>query len=191
MIALIGNRPAIQVGRHQVHQYDTRWLGDALRRAATAAESENFPFLDEIRLGIEEYLETRCKLQVIPLPTLFDRVRRMLRKVGCGLIAENLEPVAPPVTLSLDQIAREIGDGFELAFYEQLRTEISDLRQQGVEQLYFDGLREAVRVLRRCDGGWNDACQQSLEEIRAFLMRQHREFRFGLSEIEIDSWLPE
>ena len=190
MIALIGNRPAIQVGRHQVHQYDTRWLGDALQRAATAAESENFPFLDEIRMGIEEYLETRCKLQVIPLPSLFDRVRRMLQKVGCGLIAEKLEPVAPPVTLSLDRIARDVGDGFELAFYEHLRKEISTLRDEGVEQLYFDGLRDAVRVLRRCEV-WNDSCQQSLEEIRAFLMRQHREFRFGLNGVEIDSWLPE
>lgn len=190
MIALIGNRPAIQVGRHQVHQYDTRWLGDALRRAAVAADSENFPFLDEIRLGIEEYLESRCSLRLIPLPSLYDRLRRMLRHVGCGLIAEKLELLAPPVTLSLEEIAVEVGDGFELAFFEHLRGEIGNLRSEGVEQLYFTGLRESVRVLRRSTG-WNDGNQELLEEIRAFLMRQHREFRFGSCGVEVDSWLDE
>ena len=190
MIALIGNRPAIQVGRHQVHHYDTRWLGDALRRAAAAAESENFPFLDEIRLGIEEYLETRCSLQLIPLPSLYERMRRMLRKVGCGLTADHLEPLAPRVTLSLEAIALLVGDGLELGFFERLRSEIGALRSEGAEQLYFTGLRGSVRILRRCEV-WNDACEQLLEESRAFLMQQHREFRFGTSGVEADSWLAE
>ncbi len=190
MIALIGNRPAIQVGKHQVHDYDTRWLGDALRRAAAAADSENFPFLDEIRRGIEEYLESRCSLQLIPLPSLFDRVRRMLRHVGCGLIAEKLEPLAPPVTLALDEAARFAGDAFELAFFEHLRAEIDDLRGEGAEQLRFTGLHAAVRILRRCDG-WNASCDQLREEIHAFLLRQHREFRFGTNGVEVDSHLLE
>lgn len=188
MIALIGNRPAIQVGSHQVHDYDTRWLGDALRRAAAAADSENFPFLDEIRRGIEEYLESRCPRTLIPLPLLFERVRRMLRQVGCGLIAERLEPLAPPVTLALDQIARLAGEGFELAFFEQLRGEIHGLRAAGAEQLRFTGLRECVRILRRRDQ-WDASCDQLREEIRGFLLGQHREFRFGADAHE--AWLPE
>ena len=31
MISLIGNRPALQIGRYQVIEYDTGWLDDALR----------------------------------------------------------------------------------------------------------------------------------------------------------------
>ena len=51
MISLIGNRPAIQIGRYQVIDYDTAWLDDALYRAAVAAEHEDFPFVAEIRSG--------------------------------------------------------------------------------------------------------------------------------------------
>ena len=49
MISLIGNRPALQIGRYQVIDYDTAWLDDALKRAALAAEHEDFPFIADIR----------------------------------------------------------------------------------------------------------------------------------------------
>lgn len=188
MIALIGNRPALQVGRHQVHDYDTLWLGDALRRAAAAADSEGFPFLDEIRRGIEEYLESRCSLELLPLSALYDRVRRMLEQIGCGLMAEKLPILAPPVTLSLKDAALEAGDGYELAFFETLRGEIGALRDEGVEQLRFTGLVAAVRILRRSED-WSASCEQLRDEIRAFLLRQHRDFRFGSdTPAELGEW---
>ena len=55
MISLIGNRPAIQIGRYQVIDYDTAWLDDALYRAAVAAEHEDFPFVEDIRSGFVRY----------------------------------------------------------------------------------------------------------------------------------------
>lgn len=183
MIALIGNRPSIQVGKYQIHDYDTRWIGAALRRAAIAADSENFPFLDEIRHGIEEYLESRCSLRLIPLTRLYERMRRMLRAIGCGLMAEKLEPLAPPLRFPLDDVARSAGEGFELAFFEQLRGEIVSLRSEGVEELQFTGLREAVRILRRRDA-WDHGCERLSEEIHAFLVRQHHEFRFATNGID-------
>ncbi|RYD61291.1 MAG: hypothetical protein EOP83_17385, partial [Verrucomicrobiaceae bacterium] len=100
MISLIGNRPALQIGRYQVIDYDTAWLDDALRRAATAAEHEDFPFIADIRAGIVQYLETKCPLKLLHLEDLFDRMRKMLVKIGCERIAEKLEPLAPPVTVS-------------------------------------------------------------------------------------------
>ncbi|BCX49545.1 hypothetical protein HAHE_34530 [Haloferula helveola] len=176
MIALIGNRPAIQVGNYQVHDYDTRWLGDALERAAAAAERQDFPFLDEIRQGIEEYLETRCSLELLPLPTLFERVRMMLEKIGCSPIASKLEPLAPPVTLSLEHAARTAGNGFELAFFEYLRSELRDLRDAGAEEIHFTHLRECVALLRQSDS-WDDESERLLTDIRGFLYNHHRDHR--------------
>ncbi|MEM1085111.1 MAG: hypothetical protein AAGI48_13445 [Verrucomicrobiota bacterium] len=175
MIALIGNRPAIQVGNHQVHDYDTAWLGHALRRAAEAADRRDFPFLEEIRQGIEEYLESRCSLSLLPLPTLFDRMRKMLVKIGCDLIAEQLEPVAPPVTLSLTHAARSAGNGFELAFFERLRGELAELRLAGAEEIRFTGLRESVLILHGSEI-WDSRCEQLLEELRSFICSHHRDF---------------
>lgn len=176
MIALIGNRPAIQVGRHQVHDYDTLWLGRALERAAAAADLADFPFLDEIRKGIEEYLETKCHLQLLTLETLFVRMRAMLEKIGCNSIADKLEPLAPPVTLSLEGPARDAGNGFELAFFELLRAEISELRRAGAEEIHFTQLKESIMLLRRREK-WDKGCDQLLTEIRNFLWNQDREVR--------------
>lgn len=174
MISLIGNRPALQIGRHQVIDYDTAWIGDALRRAARAADREDFPFVDEIRSGVVEYLETKCPLRLMRLDELYDRMRRMLVKIGCGGIADKLEPLAPPVTVSLVRAAMEAGNGFELAFFEMLRSELADLRAAGAEEIRFTGLRESAMILRGATK-WNKRCGRLLIEIEAFLHNLDRE----------------
>ena len=176
MISLIGSRPAIQVGRHQVIQYDTLWLGTALRRAATAAEREDFPFVDEIRQGIEKYLETKCPLRLLTLGELYDRLRHMLVRIGCETIADKLEPLAPPVTLSLLRLAKEAGDGYELAFFSLLRGELAELQAAGAEEIRFGGLREAVRTLCRTDK-WDARCDSMLADLRGFLCEMDRDRR--------------
>jgi len=174
VISLIGSRPAIQVGRHQVIQYDTAWLGVALRRAASAAERDDFPFVDEIRLGIEKYLETKCPLTLLPLPDLFERVRHMLVRIGCETIAAKLEALAPPVPLSLVRLAKEAGNGFELAFFGLLRDELTELHAAGAEEIRFTGLREAAHVLANTEK-WDSRCEAFLADIRAFLGELHRD----------------
>ena len=168
MISLIGNRPALQIGRYQVIEYDTVWLDAALRRAARAADHEDFPFVDDIRCGIVKYLETKCPLKLLNLEDLYDRMRKMLVKIGCERIAEKLEPLAPPVTVSLVRAAMEAGNGFELAFFENLRAELSDLRAAGAEEIRFTGLRESTMILRGT-AKWNKQCESLLSEIEAFL----------------------
>lgn len=168
MIALIGNRPVLQVGRHQVPDYDTAWLGRALQRAARAADLESFPFIDEIREGIEEYLESRCALELLPLTALYARLRQMLETIGCASIADKLEPVAPPVTLCLAHAARRAGNGFELAFFQQLRSELEELREAGVEEIHFVHLRESIQLLCGVDD-WKPQCDRLLGEIRSFI----------------------
>jgi hypothetical protein len=174
VISLIGNRPALQIGRHQVIDYDTAWIDDALRRAARAADQEDFPFVDEIRSGVVQYLETKCPLKLMRLDELYDRMRRMLVKIGCTGIAEKLEPLAPPVTVSLVRAAMDAGNGFELAFFENLRAELAALRTAGAEEIRFTGLRESAMILRGA-GKWNKHCETLLFEIEAFLRTWDRE----------------
>jgi hypothetical protein len=168
VISLIGNRPALQIGRYQVIDYDTAWLDDALQRAARAADREDFPFIDDIRSGIVKYLETKCPLKLLELEELYNRVRRMLVKIGCESIAEHLVPLAPPVTVQLVRAAMEAENGFELAFFATLRAELRELRAAGVEEIRFTGLRESVLILRGT-AKWNKQCENLLTEVRAFL----------------------
>ena len=174
MISLIGNRPALQIGRHQVIDYDTVWLDDALQRAATAAELEDFPFVADIRGGIVQYLETQCPLKLLHIGDLFERMRKMLVRIGCDRMAEKLRPLAPPVTVSLVHAAMEAGNGFELAFFAALRTELVELKAAGAEVIRFTGLRESALILRGTSE-WNKQCESVLAEIHAFLSAWDRE----------------
>lgn len=178
MISFIGNRPAIQIGRHQVIDYDTCWLDDAIRRAALAADLTDFPFVDEIRAGIVQYLETKCPLRLLHIDELFDRMRRMLVQIGCVSIAEKLEPLAPPITVSLIRAAMEAGNGFELAFFESLRNELQELRRAGAEEIRFTGLRESTLILRGTTK-WDKHCEVLLREIQQFLVAWDRDVKGG------------
>ena len=174
MISLIGNRPALQIGRYQVIDYDTAWLDDAIRRAAHAADHTDFPFISEIHTGIVQYLETKCPLRLLHLDDLFDRMRRMLVQIGCVTIAEKLEPLAPPITVSLIRAAMEAGNAFELAFFESLRNELEDLRRAGAEEIRFVGLRESTLILRGTQK-WDKHCDTLLREIHQFLIAWDRD----------------
>lgn len=149
-------------------EYDTAWLDSALLRAAKAADQNDFPFIVEIRSGVFQYLETKCPLRLLLLEDLYERVRKMLIKIGCQNIADNLRPLAPPVTVSLIRAATEAGNGFELAFYETLRAELEELRQAGAEEILFTGLRESVLILRS-SAKWDKRCEVILRDIEAFL----------------------
>jgi len=174
VISYIGNRPALQIGPYQVTDYDVAWLDDALRRAAQAADQQDFPFVEKIGPGLLQYLETKCPLKLLNLEDLYDRMRKMLVKIGCGPIAEKLEPLAPPVTVSLVRAAMEAGNGFELAFFETLRMELGELRSAGAEEIRFTGLRESTLILRGCLK-WNKHCESLLAEIESFLRNWDRD----------------
>jgi hypothetical protein len=174
VISFIGNRPALQIGHCQVIDYDTSWLDDALHRAAEAADHGDFPFLEEIRTGVEQYLETQCPLRLLQIEELFDKIRRMLMAVGCEQIATHLELLAPPVTVSLVQTARQAGNAFELAFFNALRGELAALRGSGAEEIRFTGLRECILILRG-SVKWDKRCEATRREIRAFLAALDRE----------------
>lgn len=174
MISFIGNRPAIQIGRHQVIDYGTEWLDAALLRAARAADLGDFAFVEEIRAGVVQYLETKCPLRLLALEELFDRMRRMLVQIGCVAMAEKLEPLAPPVTVSLIRAAMDAGNGFELAFFVSLRAELRDLKVAGAEEIRFTGLRESTMILRGV-AKWDRRCDALLVEIQQFLRAWDRD----------------
>lgn len=174
MISFIGNRPALQIGRHQVIDYDVGWIDDALRQAAEAADHQDFPFISEISEGIVQYLETKCPLKLMHLDELYERLRKMLVKIGCEPIAEKLEQLAPPVSVSLVRAAMEAGNGFELAFFETLRVELASLRGVGAVEVRFTGLRASVLILRGVEQ-WNKSCDALFQEIQAFISAWERD----------------
>jgi hypothetical protein len=174
MICLAGKLPVLTVGRHQIVGYGTDWIEAALHRAAEACDRADFPFIDDIRDGVLHYLEHKCPWRLIAIEDLFERMKRMLCRIGCEAIADQLHPLAPPLTVSVARAAREAGNGFELLFFQALQAEIDDLRARGAEEFHFIDLRECARILRGAQR-WSRSCEILHREILAFLQNFARQ----------------
>ncbi len=163
--------PVIQVGDYQVTNYDTFWIRRAIQGAADRAHHPEFAFVDDIYEAVVYYLENQCSLRLLHLEALFDRIRHMLKRIGCETIANALQIEAPPVTISLEKAATEAGNGFELAFYQILQKEMQSLKKLGAKEVFFGHLRESIMVLKQSQE-WSDACEQLEKDIMLWLKKE-------------------
>lgn len=164
MICIAGNMPVIQVGDYQVTNYDTHWIHRAIQAAADRVQHSDFAFVDDIYEGIIYYLENQCSLRLLQLEDLYQRIRYMLKRIGCETVANALRIEAPPVTISLEKAAIDAGNGFELAFYQILQEEMRQLKKLGAKEVFFGHIQESILVLRQTKE-WCDGCQQLENDI--------------------------
>lgn len=158
MICIAGNLPVLQVGRYQVTGYSTHWIRIAIEEAAERAQQEEFAFVEDIYEGVIHYLEHKCALRLLKLEDLYKRIAFMLSRIGYGSIANALQPIAPPVTISLERAARDAGEGYELAFYKELQNELFNLKDTGATEVYFSHVEECVHILSRTEE-WDTRCE--------------------------------
>lgn len=169
MICLIGKRPILRIGpHHQVIGYDTEWIDRAIRRAAMAAGRDDFPCVEDITIGIVHYLENSCPLSLLPIEDLYVRIDRMLRRISCDAIADQLTVLSPPVTLSLASTLRELDFGFELGFFQQLHGQLEELHCYGVEKIKVVEVRDTVLQLRN-QTRWTRNCDALATDILSFI----------------------
>lgn len=184
MICLVGNLPVLQVGHHQVVGYGTEWIEEALHRAVERCDRNDFPFIDEIRDGVLHYLEFRCPLRVLALEDLYKRIESMLYKIGCQAIADQLKPIAPPVTVSLTRWAREAGNGFELVFFCLLTEDLNNLANCGAERINFRDIQESAMILRD-QKSFTEDCAKLASEIVDFIVNFQSDTEMAERQIEL------
>jgi len=144
------------------------WLSEALHEAASNAHISEFPIAQHIREGIAHYLENDCPLTQLPIEDLFSKIRHMLKRIGFDHVAEKLQTVAPPITISLVNVASQIDPGFEIAFFLKLREEVSNLRSHGAAVVSFEDLEQCVLLLKQRKK-WTKACTVLENEIVSFV----------------------
>lgn len=168
MICIAGNMPVLQVGEHQVTNYDTYWIRRAIENAAARANQPYFAFVDDVYDGIIYYLEHHCPLNLLPIETLYLRIRHTLKRIGCEAIANAIEIECPPVTISLERAAVEAGNGYELAFYRILQSEMMALKELGASEVFFSEITESILVIRQSKD-WCSDCDQLEADILVWL----------------------
>lgn len=168
MICIAGNLPVLQVGRHQVCGYETDWIRMGLEQAVERAGCKDFPFIDDIYDSIVHYMEHKCPLRLLPVEKLNQRIIHMLKRIGCEHLAKAMPTVAPPITISLEDAAKQAGENYELGFFSNLKEEIQEAKSTGAAALVFDDVKTSVRILKQRDQ-WDESCDSLEQEILDYL----------------------
>ncbi|MBL9155091.1 MAG: hypothetical protein JNK37_21595 [Verrucomicrobiales bacterium] len=183
MIALPADMPLIRISRENLALCEPQWLRDMLKAAAKAADVPDW-LADDVCKGIESYLKNHYPGTVIDLPDLFVRIKRTLGQLGLGDFAAQVNEAAPPVRISLPDLARRAGPGFELLFFELLKNRFREAADGGARRLICYGLRPCVKQLATATK-WTVRCGRLETEIMAFLAHEHSRLADHLPELTL------
>lgn len=175
MIALPSSLPLIKIGQDNLVACDAEWLRGNVRDAAARADVPEW-FADDVVSGVITFLRNHYQGTTITLDSLYGRIRDTLENLGLDELAEELTPSAPPLRISLPDIARKAGEGYELAFFQLLEQRFVSATSNGVENVYFYGLRNCVQNLTSLKR-WTRRCDNLQNEITRFL--EHEAQKIG------------
>lgn len=167
MIALPSSLPLIKISPDNLVACDAEWLRSNVREAASRAEVPEW-FADDVVTGVITFLRNHYEGTTITIDSLYDRIRDTLGNLGLDDLAEELTPAVPPLRISLSDLAIKAGDGYELAFFQLLEQRFASATRNGVEHVYFYGLRNCVQNLTSLKR-WSRRCENLQNEITRFL----------------------
>jgi hypothetical protein len=117
------------------------------------------------------YLSTTYEKNVISLKQLREIVLSVLQAIGYAEVALSLDTLHPLFELSLSELAKEAGPGYELAFFQLLKERIEPALSNRASNLDIYGLQSCVRHLQAVKT-WSRNCSQLRIEIVDFLRAQ-------------------
>lgn len=168
MIAPRDELPMVQFEGGQVTTFDPRWLTRRLVRAAEKAGYPQWWLAEHVSASVSNYLRYRFPGNVLPAPHLSDTVNSVLQVIGYAEVGTHFEPGPPPARISLLELAKKAGSGYELAFFDLLAREMQTLIE--VRSAYFElfDLELSVKELR-ARRVWARDCHALREEIVTYL----------------------
>src|ERR1700744_357315 len=127
MIALKDNLPVIQLPSGQVIAFECEWLVRSLVQAAARAGYAKWWLASHVAQSVTDYLQEQSELNVLPVEQLTNAVQSVLQVIGYAEVGQHFVPAAPRVQVSLVELAREAGTGYELVFFDKLGRRIQEL----------------------------------------------------------------
>ena len=171
MICLKDNLPVIQLATGQAVAFEREWLVRSLASAAARAGYEKWWLADHVAESVTTYLRDENQVNVLPVERLTTAVQSVLQVIGYGEIAQHFVPAPPRVRVSLAELAREAGTGYELAFFAMLGRRIQELCQDRHCCFELLDLEVCVKLLRSRKA-WSRDCDTLRAEIVSFARSQ-------------------
>lgn len=171
MISLKDNLPVIQLASGQVIAFERDWLVRSLAQAAARAGYTKWWLAAHVAESVTSYLHDQNEVNVLPVEQLSRAVQSVLQVIGYAEVAQHFVPAAPRVLVSLVELAREAGTGYELAFFDMLGRRIQELCREKNSCFELLGLEPCVKLLR-ARKSWSRDCETLRSEIVLFAREQ-------------------
>jgi hypothetical protein len=171
MISLKDNLPVIRLPSGQVMAFECEWLVRSLVQAAARAGYANWWLAGHVACSVTDYLRDQAEVNVLPVEQLANAVQSVLQVIGYAEIGRYFVPAPPRVQVSLVELAREAGTGYELAFFDMLRRRIQELCREKNSCFELLGLEPCVKLLR-ARKIWSRDCEVLRAEIVSFAREQ-------------------
>src|SRR5881398_2288351 len=168
MVAFKEEFPYLRTSSGQLFEFSRDWLHAAITRAADEAGYPSWWLTDHVTESIAFYLQLRNDENVVAFNQLSQTVRYVLNAIGYKEIVPHFARSPPPISISLLDIARHAGAGYELAFFDLLEKQIAALVATRVDNLRLCSLQPCVKHLRGAKT-WTRACDALREEIVCFV----------------------
>ena len=117
MIAFRDELPLVRFEDGGIAAFERGWLVRSLVQAAQKAGYPQWWLAEQVAESVTYYLRSRCDDPVVALPKLSKAVQAVLQVIGYAEVATHFVPGPPPVKISLPEIVRAAGPGYELAFF--------------------------------------------------------------------------
>ena len=171
MIALKDGLPLVEFGGGRIVAFERDWMVASLQKAALKAGYPHWWLAEHVTESIATYLMLRFDENVLALPRLAKAVQSVLQVIGYAEVASHFDPSPPPIKVSLVEMAREAGSGYELAFFEMLGRSIQGMLASNTTRFELFGLERCVKQLRS-KKVWCRDCDSLRTEIVSFVREQ-------------------
>ncbi len=171
MIALRDDLPLVRLGNGDTVAFGREWLLLSLTKAAHKAGYAQWWLAEHVAESVTQYLRSQRDLNVLPVERLTHAVQSVLQVIGYAEVGRHFTAGRPPVQVSLVELAREAGTGYELAFFKMLGRCIDGLLREDNRHFEMTGLEGCVKLLR-ARKIWSRDCDVLRAEIVCFA-REH------------------
>lgn len=178
MIALLDGMPLVKLPDGRSIRFDKQWITASLCAAAERAGHHRWWLAEHIAESVSVYLRRDFEANAVAVPNLQEAVLEVLESLGFGDVAVHFRLPDPPEHLSLEELVREAGEGYELAFFGLLEDRLRKVAGSHAALLEIHDLPVCLRMLakRRRRGLREGLRGEIVEFIRQFgrLAGDHR-----------------
>jgi len=147
MIAFLDGMPLVALPDGSNTTFDKRWVTASLRQAAQEAGHHQWCLAEHIAESVSIYLKRDFDENFILVVNLQEAVLEVLQTLGFEDVAGHFQLSDPPVQLSLREVAREAGEGYELAFFGLLGDHLQRVTESRSQRLEIYDLSGCLQTL--------------------------------------------